>query len=475
MHTTIMKKILFALALLLGMAACTQDFEDLNANRNEPSTVTGDLLLPTVIFDLSNASVYTAYNFGDIISQYAANYEFNLLDIYNWTNDGRFWGFFSTLQNIEDIKAYGIKNNLPNYEATALILEAFCYGIMTDAYGDLPYTEANRAEEGIITPKYDTQEYIYDQMLLSLERANSIIDVNSDISGDILYRGDMSKWKKFANSLHVRLLMRTSNVRNISSSLQKIVDDPAKYPLFESNADAPIYRYSGVSPYIAPMSSGIGREYEYFLGIPTTHFINLLLAHDDPRIHEWLDEKVNTDGSRVYIGVAPGQNLGDIGRPDAFATKDRSYYDRTDKITSVWMNYSEVNFILAEATAKNIIRGDAKAYYDAAVTASFAQWDVDMPADFLTAKAPYVAGNLDRLYEQKWLALYHVGTEAWFDWKRTGKPSFIQAGPGTQNNGKIPVRLMYPSSEQSVNATNYQAAANRIGSDNINTRVWWDK
>jgi hypothetical protein len=98
-----------------------------------------------------------------------------------------------------------------------------------------------------------------------------------------------------------------------------------------------------------------------------------------------------------------------------------------------------------------------------------------MPGDFLTQSVPYDANNLDRLYEQKWLALYHSGIEAWFDWKRTGKPAFIQAGPGNVNNGLVPVRLQYPSLEQSVNASNYQTAAQRIGGDNINARVWWDK
>ncbi|MEO1451331.1 MAG: SusD/RagB family nutrient-binding outer membrane lipoprotein, partial [Bacteroidota bacterium] len=97
---------------------------------------------------------------------------------------------------------------------------------------------------------------------------------------------------------------------------------------------------------------------------------------------------------------------------------------------------------------------------------------VSMPADYLESTAPY---SPEALAVQKWLSLHHNTLQAWLDWKRTAQPAFITAGPGTINNDQIPVRLMYPALEQSVNATNYQAAAARIGGDNINSRVWWDK
>ena len=471
----LMKKILTALFLLSCCVSCTNDFESINTNRDEPTQVAGNLLLPTVIFDLATLSVGETYGFGEIISQYGASYEYNQLDIYNWTSDARFWGLYRILQNVKDIKNYGLANDLPNYEAVGLILEAYCYSILADAYGDVPYAESNRAEEGIIAPAYDSQESIYNGLLAALEEANSIIDTDSGIEGDRLYGGDMMKWKKWGNALHLRLLMRISEVRNVSADLQKIVDGPDTYPLFESNDEEAIYHYSGINPDISPVSVGVGREYEYYLGIPTTHLVNTLLKNDDPRINEWLDEKVNDDGSLEFIGVDPGQNLGDIGRPDAFCRKDESYFSDPAKINAVFLSYSEQAFILAEAAERDMINGDAKNYYETAVAASFEQWGVAMPADFLTDKAPYEAGNLGRIYEQKWLALYHSGVESWFDWKRTGQPAFIQAGPGNVNNGRVPVRLMYPSLEQSVNAANYQDASARIGGDNINSRVWWDK
>lgn len=470
-----MKQSLIIISIFTILTACTKGFEDLNTNNNEPFRVTADLLLPTVIFNMADLLVNQTYGFNDVVAQYTANYEFNQLDIYNWTSDGRFWTVYDFLQDISDIKNYGKENDIPNYEAVGLILEAFNYSLLTDAYGDVPFTEAIRAETGIISPKYDTQQSIYSTILNNLDQANNMIDESGSISGDILYNGDMSLWKKFANSLRLRLLMRISNVQDVKAQMQQIVDNPDTYPVFTSNEEEAIYDYTGVTPNISPYSTGRGREYEYFIGVPTTHFVNLLLAHNDPRIHEWLGYKNNEDGSFEYIGVAPGQNQGDIGRPSDFSSLDTSFFENPGKIDAIFMTFSEVNFILAEAAEKGMIQADAKVLYETAVQASFNQWGVEMPAEFLEVDAPYEAGNLDRIYEQKWLALFHSGVEPWFDWKRTSKPDFIKAGPGNLNNGLVPVRIMYPSLEQSVNASNYSEAAQRIGGDNINTRIWWDK
>jgi hypothetical protein len=467
-----MKKWLYIFTLALLATACTANFEEINTNFNQPERVTGDLLLPTVIFNLADLTVNQSFGLGDITAQYHGHYEFNDLDIYRWTSDGSYWGLYDLLQDVRDIKQYGITNELAGYEAVALILESYAYSLLTDAYGDVPYSQANQAETGVISPVYDSQEAVYEGMLAALDRANMLIDGDATIAGDILFAGDMTAWKKWANSLRVRLLMRISGVRDVSALLQGIVNDPITYPLFGSTGDDAVYHYSGSVPDLSPYSEGRGREYEYFLAMPTTHLIGLLEAHEDPRIHEWLGYK---GGTTEYIGVEPGLNLGDIGRPTAYASKDTSYFYDPARISAIFMTYSELNFLLAEAAMKGMISGDAQAYYEAGVTASFAQWGVEMPADFLTSRVPYDAANADRLYEQKWLALYRTGTEAWFDWKRTGKPSFIQPGPGNVNNNQVPVRLMYPSLEQSVNATNYSAAAQRIGGDNINTRVWWDK
>lgn len=466
-----MKKIILLIVLLNVSISCTDGFEEINTNKNQPTASQPKQLLPNIIFNIANINVSNSYNFGDIIAQYGGDYEYNETDVYNWRADGRFWGMYKWLNDIYDIKRQSIASNDKNYEAISLILETFAMSVITDSYGYAPYSEIAKGEEGVLKPKYDSQEEIYTQLLLNLENANAIIQTNTNVEGDVLFSGNMTKWKRFANSLHVRLLMRISNKVNVSTKLNEIATNTAKYPLFTSNSDNANYLYSGSYPNISPMSEGINRLYGYNIIVPTTNLINLLVANNDPRLDEWIDPIVGTTN---HLGLQPGLPLDEIDEPSKYSRRAEDYfYDKT-KISSIFMTYSELNFLLAEARQRNLIAsGTAAEYYNIAVEASFKQWNVVMPSDYLTATAPYNAST-EVLYVQKWLALYHTGVEAWFDWKRTGKPSFIQPGPGAKNNGKIPRRIMYPSIEQSVNMDNNNAAIEKMGGDNINVKVWWD-
>ncbi|WP_369769730.1 SusD/RagB family nutrient-binding outer membrane lipoprotein [Flavobacterium sp. WC2416] len=466
-----MKKIILFILLLSVSISCNDGFEEINTNKNQPTVSQPKQLLPNVIFNLANNNVSNSFNFGDIVAQYGGNYEYNELDIYNWGADNRFWGMYKWLNDIYDIKKQAILLNNKNYEAISLVLETYTMSLITDSYGYAPYSEASKGEEGILKPKYDSQEEIYTQLLLNLDKANTLIDTKTKVEGDLLYGGDMLKWKKFCNSLHVRLLMRISNKINVSVKLNDIVSKPAEFPLFQSNADNANYVYSGSFPNISPMSDGINRLYGYNIVIPSTNLVNTLITNNDPRLEEWIDPIVGTTNQ---LGLQPGLTLDQIGEPTKYSRRAEDYFYNKTKISSIFMTYSELNFLLAEANQRNLITsGSAKTYYDTAVEASFKQWNVIMPTDYLTTTAPYSATS-EVLYTQKWLALYHTGVEAWLDWKRTGKPSFIKAGPGSKNNGKVPRRIMYPSLEQSVNAENNSEALQKMGSDDINVKVWWD-
>ena len=460
------------LLLLLALTACTDGFEAINTNPNEPESVTGDLLLRSVNYELAANHVANVQSFGNVVAQYTANYEFNDIDIYQWAADSRYWDLYAVIQDARDIAAYGVAAEAPDYEAVALVLQAYMFSILTDAYGDVPYTEAGRAEtDGIYAPAYDRQEDVYAGILADLERANGLF-TGAPIAGDNLFGGDGMRWRRFANSLRVRLLLRTSAVSDVCGELTALLADPERYPLFTGNADNAVYDFTGVLPNVAPTAAPAGRTYDYYLGIPTTHFVGLLEEYADPRIDAWLDR----NGLDAYRGVAPGQTLGDIGRPDAFARKNPSFFEEVGKQDAIFMTYSELNFLLAEAAARGCGPGEAAAWYRAGVEASFAQWGVPLPADYFDGAAAWNEDDaLELIARQKWLSLWQNTTEAWFDWKRTGRPEFISAGPGTVNGGRVPVRLLYPSIEQSVNPANYRSAADRIGGDDINTRGWYDQ
>lgn len=470
-----MKKIVFSIIVLLSLSnACTDGFEDFNTNKNAPAKANADLLLPTIIFDIANITVNQSYVFNDIVSQYAGNYEYNDLDLFRWYADDRFWTpMYHILEDIKDLKASGEELKNENYKAVALVLESYIYSVITDSYGPAPMSEANKTVEGYVMPKYDSQEQIYTAIFAKLEEANSLFKTEKGIKGDILYSEDVMKWRKFANSLHIRLLMHISNVENVKERISKIINNPTTFPVFSSNDDNAIYEYSGSYPNISQVAAaGGGRAYDYFRPIPTTHFIKTLRKNNDPRLLLWVSPKEGTENRT--LGVTPGINIGDIGRPAAYSRRSVTFFNSATQIKSILMTYSELNFLLAEAHEKDILTtGDnAKAYYEIAVKSSFEQWGVAMPVDFVSTTVPYNSNN-ENLYEQKWLALYHTGIEAWLDWKRNRKPSFLKAGVATVNNGKIPVRLKYPSLEASVNTENYQKASISIGGDNINSSAWW--
>ncbi|MFV0248887.1 MAG: SusD/RagB family nutrient-binding outer membrane lipoprotein [Tenacibaculum sp.] len=479
-----MKKLIYLLISLFVLNSCTNGFEELNTNPNEPEIIeAADQFLPSIIFDLSQITSSQAYHFTDIISQYAASYEFNNLDLYEWTGDDRFWSpMYSILENIKDFKNHADATNNINHQAIALVLQSYIYSIITDAYGDVPMTEANKTAEGIVRPKYDKQETIYKTLLENLNKANQLLSSpeSIDASYDILYRGDMLKWKKFANSLRLRLLLHSSSVQDVSEELSEIINNPTVYPVFESNADNAIYNYSGSFPNISSVTKpGGGRDYDYFLRVPTQTFIDAI-KENDPRLELWVSprdcsgENAPADCSSDRLqGVLPGLNVGDIGRPNEYSSRSIAFFESPVKIQGIFLTYSEINFIKAEVVQAGFVSiGSAKEYYEKAVSASFEQWGLITPSNFLTETAPYDASS-EVLYVQKWIALYHTGIESWSEIKRTGKPSFIKAGPASTNDNKMPVRLLYPSLEQSVNSENYNKATADMGGDNLNSSSWW--
>ncbi|MGI9526451.1 MAG: SusD/RagB family nutrient-binding outer membrane lipoprotein [Weeksellaceae bacterium] len=463
-------KILSIISLSL-LFSCTDNFEDINTDKNYPTTVSTEYVLPTVLFNLADKVASTGYDMGEILPQYGGYYEYNNLDIYKWGADDTFWEMYSYLEDLNDVKELAIETENHNYEAISLIVESYMMGLITDTYGYAPYSEALRADEGLYTPKYDSQEEIYEQLLINLEKANEIINDTDEVKGDIYFNGDMSRWKKFSNSLKLRMLMRISNVKDVSADIKTLVNNPDKYPLILNVEDNAEYIYGSGYPNASPISKPRGaRYYSYELIVPTTTLINTLQSYDDPRLQEWVDPK---DGTTDYIGLVPGLSLGDIKEPTEYARRAVKYFE-SPNLSKAWLITSaEVNFLLAEAAERNLIAGSAKEYYEKGVQSSFKQWNVEIPADYLTIQAPYDAST-DILYEQKWLALYHSGIEAWIDWKRTGKPAFIKPGPGAELN-EVPRRLIYPIIEQSINAESYRAAINALGGDDITIRVWWDK
>ncbi len=516
MNTSLnIKAVLFVLGMSMLAWSCDKDFEEVNTNPNDPENVPASLLLPTIIRSAASEQSGLAWNRGNVVMQLVARIQFTEADRYDWGRDGDPYGtFYDAMRDIKNLIEIATESGEDNYRGVALVMKAWMYSVMTDCYGQLPYTEATLAKEEVYLPAFDTQEVIYSGIISDLETANDLLEINGvSVSGDMLFNGSIGSWKKFANSLLLRIHMRLSDRIDPSSALQAIVDDPTTYPIIDSNGDNVALEYLDSYPNQQPLyTTRSGSFDEVRL---SQYMEDALKGLNDTRLFAYAQPATNSGAGRVgdwedYQGVPNG--LSDQEALQYSPTGDEkaggsNYVSRVGLLYScaacdddaspkaaqtMFMSYSEVQFLLAEARERNYIStGDAATYYRQGIEASFdyyvsrlevggymeiadaVKWTDD---SYLEQEAVAYTGSQDELLNkigtQKWIALYFSGLEAWFDWRRTGIPT-ITPGPAVVQS-TVPVRFRYPSDVQALNADNYADAIASQGEDNLNTRVWWD-
>ena len=469
-------------SVILFTASCTDDFEEINENPNSPQSVGPQFLLTNVISIEADQNAFNqGFRLANYLAQFAASVEFERIDRYEMGTNSDYWNtIFRLLTDIESMKDADGSNEA--YAAVGDIMQSYMFSQLTDLWGDVPYTEALRAIDGQFTPKYDTQESIYTDpetgLLAVLERsATTLENTNSTIQGDVLFDGDLDKWVRFANSLRLRYLLRISKRLTDFSELQALADSGQ---LMESNEQNAVVPYLSAAPNQYPLvNSSLGLYLEHRM---TRTVDSIITLWNDPRVTVlYRPTEVSVQaGAPAYKGLLNGQdretisaaniNLDDISN---FGTIFREVPDGVD---AQFMQYSEVQFALAEAVERGFITGDAQAFYQNGIAASFAYYNVDLPTDYFTRDAIALNGtdNLNKILTQKWLSLISNGHEAWFNIRRTGIPN-LQPGPDNLNNDRYPVRYFYPESEQATNSANYAEAAERIGGDDINSTGWWEE
>ncbi|MEC7754081.1 SusD/RagB family nutrient-binding outer membrane lipoprotein [Roseivirga sp. UBA1976] len=502
------------LAVCFGLAACDDGFEELNMNPNSPEEVPASLLLPTVLRNGINESAGLAWGLGNVVMQYSAKIQFTNEDRYNWGPESSpYNSYYNIMRDVENIKKIATESGNNNFLGVAMVYQAWLFSVLTDAYGDVPYSEATMAKEGVNLPKFDAQQEIYQGIIAQLNEANDILDVNGPgIEGDILFNGDILRWKKFANSLLLRIHLRLSDRIDPSAAMQAIVGNPVDHPIMESNADNVALQYLADLPNQQPLyTTRSGSFDEYRL---SEKMENTLKSLNDTRLFAYAQPTTDSGAGLVgdwddYQGVPNGLadeealQYSPSGDP---AKGGSNFISRLGLMFScsacnslaspiarqaMIMSYSELQFILAEARERGFITtGTAADYYRNGIQASFDYYDERLEvggyhaikdaveADALYYAQPEVAyvgtpaQRLEKIAMQKWIANFFSGLEAWFDWRRTGVPQ-ITPGPGAVQ-ATVPVRFMYPSGVQALNKENYNAAIQRQGPDNLTTRVWWD-
>ncbi len=390
----------------------------------------------------------------------------------------------------------GLNPSWTNLHHMAQVLYILPMHIMTDLYGNVPYSEANRGVDGIFFPAFDTQESIYTDMLAKLEAAANTIGTGPDEVGaaDIYYKGDFSKWKKLANSLMLRLAMRVSNVdpglaqsyvqKAIAGGVMTSNDDSAIVPM--AAGPSQWFNQNGMSRALIPDDWGANNQISKTL-------VDWLQEHNDPRLTIWavrgewkgpwlteaseqigMPNGFDTEMMHEYLGLHPDST---VKRELEFSRLNPLMLDIDDPF--ILMNHAEVEFLQAEAALKGWHSGDAAAHYNAGVKSSMQQWDMfdesfvveDAEVEAYLAANPF-DGSEEMIGEQHWASNFMQWFEAYSNWRRTGIPALTPVDyPGNASGGTIFRRIEYNTVEASINPN---LATGGTLPDDVKTRVWWD-
>jgi hypothetical protein len=475
-----------AVVLMLS-TACTYQFDSVNTDPNYPTTATVDLLLNPLLRSIAQNQFN--YNNGSGLAHYLARTNYNEVEQYAFgANEGTWSAYYLHLSNIHEMIRAAERDDRPSCKAVAYILKAFSGAQLTDLWGDVPFFEAALGADHI-TPSYDRQQDIYtaeDGVIALLKKAEDTLSGSNDVlPPDIVYNGNRLKWRKLGNSLRLRYLMRISNRRSDITAFR--VEDEIRtamqLPLMDTNDDNMLLKYLSGNPNRCPVYDMRAGEFEYIR--MSDEMDEMLNRYSDPRMAVWFAPSTHSAsaGEPAYRGIPAGcssTTLTQIGYSQADVSMLGDYYRATpDACSAVLMNCSEVKFLQAEAIVRGYAVGDARTLYEEGIKLSMDYYGVEIPSRYLTQDGvSYTeATALEQIMQQKWLSLFMVGYEAWFDFLRTGLPrqNVLLDNRNPSDPGGIPSRFYYPESEQAVNGANYREALERQGgNDDINTKLWWE-
>ncbi len=502
------------------LSSCDKGFEEINTDPINILTTTPDKLLAPALVNTLSANMSRNRSFNNELMQVTVSisdgdgtvfrYDFKrTFSDYLWNS------WFVQLNNFKDIYTLASQPKTLNksYQGISLICQAWVFSMLTDTYGDIPYTQAVNGKEGVLSPAFDRQKDIYLDLFKKLEEANTSLSTGTAItaSSDPVYQGDVAKWREFGNSLYLRLLLRVSGKSDVSASsiakIREIVETNASnYPIMRNNTESATIRWTGgigTDPFVSPYVNGV-RVQDFRATSLGAFFIEHLRDWADPRIDV---NAPNGDGGANRWGIAQGPT-GYSGTPSGYligsgVTKQAYFYSydqalstgtygakslQQNPLTGIIMNYAELQFILSEAAVKGWISGSAEAYYNKGIAASINYWVPAFSADPSTAVfTKYVTDaditwdpslttdqKMEQIHLQKYYALFMVDMQQWFEYRRTGHP-LLPKGPGLKNGGVMPARMTYPVYVQSANPSSYQNAVAVQGPDEIYTNVWWQK
>jgi hypothetical protein len=513
------KSIIFPLLLTCLIFSC-KDLSELNENPNGvgPEKVNPNLMLPTVLTETAKSYVNLGYqDIAGVVQHTQKDAWSNGHNDYDWGGDQSWNAYYDILRNNELLYNRAVETKFEFHQGVSLVMKSFVFGLITDLWGDAPYTNALKGETGgtdNILPAFDSQDQIYAGVIADLEKANTLLSKpKADYEGivdnvDVYFEGDPAKWRKMANSLRLRYYMRLAAKQPeiAKAGIEKIVADAAQFPIITSEADDATMSFPGNSEADSWPANAIidasGSNYRRIKMAAT--LVEKLQALKDPRLAIWA-EKVEiplvvdpklpagtdkiVDGKRYLSPDKVGKTVIDtdpeyVGLPTSFSALpsaynlnptpgQTSYNPHVSFLNEIYkqakgpllkarlISAAEVHFILAEAALKGWAAGSAKEHYEAGVKASLSTWTVDGDyAKYIAQPGVGFDKTIKQVLEQKWIASWTAATEAWFDYRRTGFPE-LKAGPAAKRP-VLPLRFYYMQDELSINKANADGAVGKL-------------
>lgn len=464
-------KYLLAIIVISIAPACDKDFEEINTDPNSFTDVPTHFFLPGSVLSIANAenSYMDGYLYPASWVQYTR--------LGNWGQPSNYWyekersGLWNTLyrESLTDLDLMikqAVEEENTSLEAVGLILHSYAFSLLVNAFGDVPYTEALKANEGINQPVYDGQLEIYNSILEKLRTANTLLEGETSLFGvdpdyDMIYSGDAQKWRKFCNSLRFRLLMHLSAIKDVKTELESLS------PIFESEADNALFSYPGnKTGAIFPGAQSLGPAAPASTLRMAAPFINRMVGTNDPRLKVYAD----TVAGGEYVGVDPSLMYSEDTADEYSKIKPNRF---AKNATVTFMDYSELLFLKAEAVEKGLISGSTSATLSEAIKAHMKSVGVsDSEAETFTSSLLANGTNLEEIYTEKWVSMFGRGMQAWTDYRRTGIPVLMPVTTGIID--VIPRRFTYPINEQTANKENMDVAISKLDKgDALDSKLIW--
>ncbi len=508
-----------AWVLTFFMFSC-YDLTELNVNPNgvDPKKANPNLVLSTILTE--TGMEYTRLNFDNIMGGLMQHTQkdgwSSAHNDYDWGGSQSWTEWYAILRDNQYVYDRSVELGYELHQGISLVMKSMIFGLITDLWGDAPYSAALKGAEGgeqNTFPVYDRQEDIYTGILADLEKANTLLSKSANEytgttgNADVYYAGNPMKWRRLANSLALRFYNRISAKKPdvARAGIEKIVGNASMYPIITAIADEANMAFAGNSNADSWPANAVydasGSNFRRIKMCAT--LVDKLLDLKDPRIGVWaakvqiplvVDSTLTgvvdriENGKRIlslqrvqglavnthpeYVGLPPGMlggaayNLSPTAEqaannPHVSWLNDIYKQAKGNQLKARLMSAAEVHFILAEAAQRGWNVGNAETHYNNAIKASFDAWGVggNYAAYIASPKVKY-DGTLKQLMEQKWIASWNAAAQSWFDYRRTGYP---ELQPGTQAVRKaIPLRFFYMLDERNLNKANADAAMSRM-------------